>query len=432
MKYFAEVRHDVGLCHSIGVIMANPEQSKHLETATTKIFGYPIDFCNLRCETYADDSRIPQIRIGTPIEDAHRRDLTINSLFYRIDTRVVEDLTEKGLQDLKDGIIRTPLAPLETFTDDPLRVLRTVRFMARFGFKILPEIIQAARNPAVKEAFQTKVSRERIGKEMSLMFGTQRCDQAMSVIMEMGIFDFIMQLPQDLIVPPPSSFDARGILIDKEMNFLLGDFYTKFFSQVPSSFPLFVLSPDLLRALNLSSLLFYLNGSTVMKKGRPSPVLSFVIVENSLKMSVKDDQRTQKFISCANLLRNELRRKDLTRCTLGLAVFEGSGEWRESLLLALSVDLAEMGVDEKIRSGIISEYQNFVKKIEELDLSRVHELKPLFTGTEIASLYGVRPGKWVGGVLTALFHWQLDHPGMGKELAAQWLLSCKTEMLGST
>ncbi len=63
---------------AIGAIMKNPEKSKHLETATMNFRGFSIDFVNLRTETYSDESRIPSTLIGTPSEDAFRRDLTIN------------------------------------------------------------------------------------------------------------------------------------------------------------------------------------------------------------------------------------------------------------------------------------------------------------------------------------------------------------------
>jgi len=70
----------------VGVIRVNPDQSKHLETATMKVEGRSIDLVNLRSETYAKGSRIPQVRFGTPEEDALRRDLTINALFYNLNT----------------------------------------------------------------------------------------------------------------------------------------------------------------------------------------------------------------------------------------------------------------------------------------------------------------------------------------------------------
>jgi tRNA nucleotidyltransferase (CCA-adding enzyme) len=98
-------------------IPANPEQSKHLETATMQLHGLSLDLVNLRSETYSVASRIPQIEFGTPLQDAERRDFTINALFYNLHTKEIEDFTGRGLQDLRDGIIRTPLAPLVTFLD---------------------------------------------------------------------------------------------------------------------------------------------------------------------------------------------------------------------------------------------------------------------------------------------------------------------------
>ena len=66
--------------------------------------------------------------------------------------------------------MRTPLDPLKTFVDDPLRVLRTIRFAQRFGFKVPTEIVEAARNPEVRTSFETKISYERIMKEMDQIF----------------------------------------------------------------------------------------------------------------------------------------------------------------------------------------------------------------------------------------------------------------------
>ena len=132
-------------------ISRNVEQSKHLETATARFMGLNLDFVNLRSEEYAENSRIPEkMEFGTPKQDAERRDLTINSLFYNLHTGYVEDFTEKGVDDIKNGIIRTPLDPMKTFIDDPLRVLRAVRFAARYDFRILPEVKTAMMADSVR------------------------------------------------------------------------------------------------------------------------------------------------------------------------------------------------------------------------------------------------------------------------------------------
>lgn len=151
--------------HEGHVVEARPEQSKHLETAGCKLFGIDVEFTNLRSEEYTD-SRIPSMKFGTPREDAERRDSTINSLFYNIRADIIEDFTGNGIKDLYDKRIRTPLDPVKTFRDDPLRVLRTIRFASRLGFSVDREIRYAAKNADVQKDFLTKVSRERIWDEM--------------------------------------------------------------------------------------------------------------------------------------------------------------------------------------------------------------------------------------------------------------------------
>ena len=81
------------------------------------------------------------MRIGTAKEDALRRDFTINSLFYNLNTETVEDFTEKGVDDLREGLVRTPISAHITFKDDPLRVLRAIRFGSRFHFQIDNEVV---------------------------------------------------------------------------------------------------------------------------------------------------------------------------------------------------------------------------------------------------------------------------------------------------
>jgi len=154
---------------SLHKIEANPEKSKHLETVTTKIFGLDIDLVNLRKETYTDDSRNPQMEFGTAVEDALRRDATINALFYNLNDSRLEDLTERGLEDMRKKTIRCPMEPYQTFKDDPLRVLRLIRFASRLGYQIDPETEAAMKIEDIREALKLKISKERVGTELEKM-----------------------------------------------------------------------------------------------------------------------------------------------------------------------------------------------------------------------------------------------------------------------
>ena len=126
---------------NVHIIEEKHDQCKHLEVACVKLCGIDIDILHLRSEEYSD-TRIPTIKIGTPFEDAMRRGLTINALFYNINTKLVEDFTGKGLDDIRAGVIRTPLDPYQTFMDDPLRILRSIRFTTRLGFKLDENIVK--------------------------------------------------------------------------------------------------------------------------------------------------------------------------------------------------------------------------------------------------------------------------------------------------
>lgn len=155
------------------MVARNPDRSKHLETASVKIFGLDLDFVNLRKETYADDSRNPQMEFGTAQEDALRRDATVNALFYNLNKDEVEDFTG-GIKDMKARLLKTPLEPFQTFTDDPLRVLRLVRFASRLQFNIDPNVEKYMSNEKVLESLRIKISRERVGIEVEKMLKGMR------------------------------------------------------------------------------------------------------------------------------------------------------------------------------------------------------------------------------------------------------------------
>jgi tRNA nucleotidyltransferase/poly(A) polymerase len=184
----------------MGIIASNPEQSKHLETACMRICQIDMDITNFRGqEQYQDpNSRIPLlVQCGTPTEDAYRRDFTINSLFYNLQTNCIEDYTARGIQDLQNRRLITPFPPSITFYDDPLRLLRAIRFTIRFRLTMDPTIVAAAQDSHIQTALRQKVSRERVGKELEGMLSGKNANAiaALELVYRLHLSSCIFTVP---------------------------------------------------------------------------------------------------------------------------------------------------------------------------------------------------------------------------------------------
>jgi poly(A) polymerase len=141
--------------------------------------GMDIESVMPRSETYVAGSRKPDVGFADLQGDAERRDLTVNSLFKNLSTGEILDLTGKGMDDLKNGIVRTPLDPDKTFADDPLRMLRVVRFYAKYNWNIPMNIVRALKRNASK--LQT-ISAERIQDELNKMLLTSNPHKAVKML----------------------------------------------------------------------------------------------------------------------------------------------------------------------------------------------------------------------------------------------------------
>lgn len=145
-EQLAQVIADATSLHpTVSKIKTNPDKSKHIETGIVKVMGYHLEFCHLRKDDYTTCSpvqRTPTVTVAQPLEDAQRRDFCCNALFYNLHTDLVEDFVG-GLDDIREKRLRCPLAPLETFEDDPLRMLRGVRFAGKMGFALDQSIVDS-------------------------------------------------------------------------------------------------------------------------------------------------------------------------------------------------------------------------------------------------------------------------------------------------
>jgi tRNA nucleotidyltransferase/poly(A) polymerase len=135
----------------------------------SKELNMTADFVLARKEVYLDNlSRIPTVELGSLEDDLMRRYFTINALAMDMSGKII-DITN-GLEDIKSKILRTPLDPYITLNDDPLRVLRALRFSITKKFTLDEQLLQAIKNPTIIEKLVNIISKERIREELNKMF----------------------------------------------------------------------------------------------------------------------------------------------------------------------------------------------------------------------------------------------------------------------
>ena len=172
---------------------------RNFGTAMLKFRGMEVEFVGARKESYHRDSRKPIVEDGTLEEDQLRRDFTINAMAFSLQEEDYGALVDPfgGIKDLAAGIIRTPLEPEQTYSDDPLRMLRAIRFATRLStpdhpFVIVPESLQAMRNMAGRLQI---LSRERIVEELNKMLLTDRPSMAFQLLEQTGLLkEFLPEL----------------------------------------------------------------------------------------------------------------------------------------------------------------------------------------------------------------------------------------------
>lgn len=185
---------------------------KNFGTAMLHFQGDEIEFVGARKESYRRESRKPIVENGTLEDDQQRRDFTINAMAFSLQADSYGELVDPfgGIRDLAAGIIRTPLEPDTTYSDDPLRMLRAIRFATRLStkdlrFTIVPESIESMKRMASR---LTILSKERIAEELNKMLLTARPSMAFRLMDETGLLDYV--LPQLSLLKGVETIDGRG------------------------------------------------------------------------------------------------------------------------------------------------------------------------------------------------------------------------------
>ena len=407
--------------NKVGIIQQNVEKGKNLETATIKINKRWIDLVNLRCED--------KNKIGTPLTDAERRDLSINSLFYNINEGKVEDFTNKGIKDLENGIIETPIDAEITFKDDPLRILRMLRFAIKYRFRIgfnINNYIEKDKENITKN-FYENISRERIEKELYKIFNMNNSSFAIAYLYTFNILDIIL-LTKDY----DSETNYENIFLKIANIYILGEYLltkNKIFEIEMNS--------ENFNKIDYSLLLLTLYFRD-KKNNNDNSLMNQQILKFTYKTST--DYLKSNYLMCAyfdelyNLITNEnynrlligkaLRKityKNILPCIYASIAYE----YIETNQLNTLMD----NIDSNCLQNIIEKNKRFLNYIKNEDMMHIDKMKPLFNGKEILEKLNMKAGKELGILIEFLIDEQIKEPKLSKDDAIELLKKKKDEIV---
>lgn len=203
----------IELAEAVGEeVHSNVSVFRNFGTAMLRYKGIEVEFVGARKESYRRDSRKPIVENGTIEDDQKRRDFTINAMAFSLQKEDFGALIDPfgGIRDLAEGIIRTPLDPDTTYSDDPLRMVRAIRFATRLTtdehrFRIVPESIESIRRNRDRMSI---LSKERITEELNKILVCRKPSIGFRLMDETGLLDYI--LPQLTKLKGTETLEGKG------------------------------------------------------------------------------------------------------------------------------------------------------------------------------------------------------------------------------
>jgi poly(A) polymerase len=374
-----------------------------------------VEITTYRSESYDPSSRKPDVEFGKSIEaDLARRDFTINAMALELTTEqpTFIDLFN-GLSDLQNKLIRTPGKPEDSFTDDPLRMMRAARFMSQLNFAVDPAIINAIKNMASRLEI---ISAERIRDEFTKMILSSAPRIGITLLVETGLADYF--LPE---VP------KLKLEIDEHHHHK--DVYEHSLTVLEQAIGLEqrLGGPNL--TLRLAALLHDI-GKPKTKQLIPGGGVSFHHHEVVGARMCKERLKKLRF---DNHLINDVAK--LTFLHLRFHGY-GSGEWTDSAVRRYVRDAGELLThlhlltradcttrNKKKAEGLAKTYDQLEKRIEDLMAQEeLNKIRPDLTGDEIMKILGIKPSPMVGKAYEFLLELRLEHGPQGAEKAKEELL----------
>ena len=406
--------------NKVGIIQQNVEKGKNLETATIKVCQTWIDLVNLRCEN--------KNKIGTPLTDAERRDLSINSLFYNINEGKVEDFTNKGIHDLENGIIETPIDAEITFRDDPLRILRMLRFAIKYKFRIgfnINNYIEKNKEEIVKN-FYDNISKERIEKELYKVFNMNNSSFAIAYLYSFNILDIILLTKN---YDQENNYD--NIFLKIVNLYILGEYLlekTKIFQ--------IEMNPENFNKIDYSLLLLTLYFRNI-KNNNDNSLMNQQILKFTYKTST--DYLKSNYLMCAYFdeLYNLINQENYNRLFIGKVLRKIT---YKNILPCLYASIAYEyiektqlnnimnDIDNNLLQNIIEKNKRFLSYIINEDMMHIDKMKPLFNGKEILEKLNIKAGKELGILIEYLIDEQIKEPNLNKDDAIVLLKKKKDEI----